>query len=522
MATFAAKSVTVHPMLSTRSFISHLYQAKPIQMKRLLAILFVGASLFTQAQNNTLLDQAFWKTNPDLATVKAAVEKGNNPSEFNRSSFDPVVLAINANASTEVITFLLEQKGNDVNKITHDSRTYIFWSSARGNLPVVEYLISKGAKLDLVDSHGSTVLGFAANAAQANTKVFDVLIRAGADIKQKNQEGASLLLTAIANDKDLALTNYFISKGLSLQDTDATGNTAFNYVARSGNIDLMKSLLQKGVKPTDNAFLMASQGGRGGAGSGMAVYQYLESLNLKPTVVNKNGENLLHNLARKPNQQEIISYFIGRGVKVDQVDNEGNTPFLNAAASNKDTATLALLLPAKSINQANKKGVTALAMAVRSNSPEIVQFLVGKGANVNAVDAAGNNLAFYLIQSYNAQAGAQDPFGAKLKLLQQAGFNLATPQKDGNTLYHLAIAKGDLGLLKKIEPLQIDVNAKNKEGFTVLHKAAMLSKDDTILKYLLSIGAKKDATTTFQETAYELAKENEFLSKTNVSVDFLK
>lgn len=492
-------------------------------MKRLLAILFLLASLGMQAQNNTLLDQAFWRSNPGLATVKAAVEKGNSPSEFNRSSFDPVVYAINANASTEVITFLLEQKGNDVNKLTHDARTYIFWSAARGNLAIVEYLLSKGARLDLVDSHGSTPLGFAANAGQANTKIYDALVRAGADIKQKNQDGASLLLTAIANDKDFALTNYFISKGLSLQDTDAAGNTAFNYVARSGNIDLMKSLLQKGVKYTDNAFIMASQGrGANGSGNGMPVYQYLESLHLKPTVVNKNGENLLHYLARKPNQQEIIGYFIGRGVNVNQADNEGNTPFMNAAASNRDSVTLALLLPAKSINLANKKGVTALALAVKGNAPEIVQFLVNKGADVNAVDAAGNNLAYYLVQSYNAQGAAQEAFSAKTKVLQQAGYNLTTPQKDGNTLYHLAIMKSDLSLLKKIEPLQVDVNAKNKEGLTALHKAAMLSKDDSILKYLLSIGAKKDATTAFQETAYELAKENEFLTKTNVSVDFLK
>nr|WP_315815052.1 ankyrin repeat domain-containing protein [Paraflavitalea speifideiaquila] len=87
----------------------------------------------------------------------------------------------------------------------------------------------------------------------------------------------------------------------------------------------------------------------------MPVYEYLESLHLKPTAVNKNGENLLHYLARKPNQQEIIRYFIGRGVSINQADLEGNTPLLNAAATNKDTATLTLLLPANSINQANKK-----------------------------------------------------------------------------------------------------------------------------------------------------------------------
>jgi ankyrin repeat protein len=502
-------------------------------MKRLLAAGFLLASLLTQAQNNTLLDPAFWKNNPDVAAVKAGVGKGSSASELNRMSFDPVVYAINANASTEVITYLLEQKGNEVNKLTHDARIYLHWAASRGNAAIVEYLISKGAKVNLEDSHGSTPIGFAAAAGQANTKIYEALIRAGADVQQKNQDGASLLLLAIANDKDLSLTNYFISKGLSLQATDAAGNTAFDYVARTGNIDLMRTLLQKGVKYSDNALLMAAQGARGSA-NGMAVYQYLDSLHIKPTALNKNGENVLHALARKPNQQEIIRYFISRGVPLNQADKEGNTPFMNAAASNRDTATLALLLTGvQQVNQANKKGVTALAMAVKGNSPEVVQFLISKGADVNVYDAEGNNLAWYLVQSYGSERqgggerpGANQPrpdaFGAKMKTLQDKGYNLTTPQKDGNTLYHLAIVKNDLSLLKRIESLQVDVNAKNKEGMTALHKAAMLSKDDSILKYLLSIGAKKDATTAFKETAFDLAKENEYFSKTKVSVDFLK
>ncbi|MNQ26376.1 hypothetical protein D3C85_396110 [compost metagenome] len=50
----------------------------------------------------------------------------------------------------------------------------------------------------------------------------------------------------------------------------------------------------------------------------------------------------------------------------------------------------------------------------------------------------------------------------------------------------------------------------------------MISKDDAILKYLLSIGAKKEITTDFDESAYALAKENESLTKNNISVEFLK
>ena len=99
---------------------------------------------------------------------------------------------------------------------------------------------------------------------------------------------------------------------------------------------------------------------------------------------------------------------------------------------------------------------------------------------------------------------------------------LSTPQKDGNTLYHLAVIKNDLNLLKKLADLKIDSNAKNNDGLTALHKAAMIAKDDAILKYLISIGAQKDAKTEFDETPYTLAKENETLTKKKTDLEFLK
>ncbi|MBE7170819.1 MAG: ankyrin repeat domain-containing protein [Williamsia sp.] len=494
------------------------------------------ATFGLRAQKNTLLDPAFWRENPSVEAIRAEISKGSNPAESNAMGFDPVVYAINAKASNEAIKLLLEQKGNDVNKITHDGRTYVFWAANRGNIDIVEYLVSKGAKVNGEDSHGSTPLGFAAAAGQANTKIFDVLIGAGADVKQKNADGANLLLLSIANDKDLSLTNYFISKGLSLNATDAAGNTAFNYAARSGNIELMKTLVLKGVKYNGNAMVMATQAGRGGNANGLEVYQYLESLGIKATSVNQNGENALHNLVRRPNQGAIIQYFLSKGADVNQPDQEGNTPFMNAASFNRDTATMALLLPqVKDINGTNKKGVSALALAVRSNSADMVSYLIRKGADLNVQDKAGNNLAYYLIQSYNPQGGERggerqqpnapargDEFGAKIAVLQRSGYNLATPQKDGNTLYHLAVVKNDLALLKQIEKLNVDVNARNAEGLTALHKAAMVAKDDAVLKYLLSLGAKKDVTTGYKETAFDLARENENFSRQKLSIDFLK
>src|SRR6187431_3081114 len=109
-----------------------------------------AATLFVSAQQkNTLLEQSFWKTNPDVTAVQAEIAKGNNPSESNDRSFDPVVLAINNDAPNATIKFLLEQPGNNVDKSTHDNRIYLHWASSKGNLEIIEYLIAKGSNINL-------------------------------------------------------------------------------------------------------------------------------------------------------------------------------------------------------------------------------------------------------------------------------------------------------------------------------------------------------------------------------------
>ena len=515
-------------------------------MKKIFTILLLLPCLFLHAQKNRLLEPSFWQESPDLGAIKTEINKGSSPSQLNRMSMDPVAMAINGQAPFESIEYLLSQPGNQVDKLTHDGRTYLHLAASRGNVQVMELLLKKGAKANVQDSHGSTPLTFAAGGGQQNTRIYDLLIASGVDLKKEvNPEGANVLLLAIANDKSFALTDYFISKGLSMNSVDASGINAFGYAAKAGNIELLKAVMQKGVKPDQNAMLMAVQGGgrRGGVSAGLSFYQYLESVNVKTASTTKAGENVLHFLVRKQGQNDIIQYFLAKGVNVNQADEDGNTVFMNAALANRDSTVVSLLLPyVKDINLRNQKGISALAMAVRGNSPELVSFLISKGADVETLDKEGNNLAYYVIESYrpalNNGFGGQGPMAGegnrpangprpddletKFAILQKAGLVVGAPQANGNTLYHLAILKNDVTLLKRLQPFNVDVNFKNKEGLTALHKAALIAKDDTILQYLLSIGANKDLVTTYKETAFDLATENESLTKNNISINFLK
>lgn len=491
----------------------------------LLAMLLI--SLVTVAQeNNVFLDRAFWKENPNLETVKHKVTEGNDATVLNENAFDAVIYALLEKADEEVVKYLLSFDGNPVDKKTHDSRIYLHWAAYAGQTEMVKYLLDKGSSVTELDSHGYTPLAFAANAGQKDKALYDIFEKHGVNlVDEKNENGANILLLvapSLSNEEELA---FFTSKGFKLDSKDNDGNGIFNYASKKGNIDFLKLLIKKGVdykslnQESGNAFLFATQGGRGYSNP-LAVYEYLRSLGLQPNIVTKDGYTPLHRLAYNNTEPAIFEFFLTAGAEVNQKDSEGNTPFLNAASRNELTTVKLLSKDAKDFNATNNEGQTALMLAVHRNSFEVVEFLSENDSNALAKDAKGNTLAYYLIASYDSRK--VDDFDAKLKLLQEKGIKMNTTQSEGNTLFHLAAKDNNLELLKSLAHFKIDINAKNDEGLTALHIAAMKAENDEMMKYLISKGADSKIKTSFEETVYHLASENELLQKQNTSLNFLK
>lgn len=489
-----------------------------------ITIFFIGTSIYSQ--ENLFFERSFWKEKPSIEEIKKNRSNINSLTALNPNGFDAVVYAILSEVPNQTIIYLLEDEENGVNKLTHDKRTYVFWAAYKNNVELMKYLIENGARMDLKDAHHYSVLTFAAATGQTNKAIYELCIANGIDIKNDlDEHGANALLLLIPYLEDFEMVTYFEKNGLSLSDLDSLGNNVFNYVVKTGNKIMAEKLISKGIaldildKNSNNAMLMATIGTRRGANS-LAFFEYLKKVGVQVDITNKKGVNPIHNLAYKCKDITVFDFFEKNDVKSDVLDLEGNTALMNTSMYNDIEVVKYLVSKTKKINRVNKNGHSALTNAVEHNTHKIVQYLLKEGANVNIQDIDGNNLTYYLMKSYTSSR--IDDFSNKLETLRIAGLDVSKKQNNNNNYLHLAIEKNDLNLLNMLQKFPVNINEKNSDGLTVLHKAAMTSADDSILKYLIFIGADKNSKTDFGETAFALAKENELLKMNNTNLDFLR
>lgn len=504
----------------------------------LLTVVILSSIGLSAQKSNRLLQPDFWNKNTQPSDVQKAIQEGNSPSERNERAFDATSLAILSDAPLEVIQYLIEQPGNGPDKLTHGQRTYLHWAASKENIPLVKYLISKGADIHALTDVEATPLYFAAISGAVDAELYEVFFDAGVSPKQLYDDGSTILMQAIASDKNLTLLEFLQTKGLSYNDTDKQGATVFDYATRRGDVALLKKLIERGAKATDNALLLAANGARRHTNS-VEVYQYLiDSIGLNPQVQDKSGNTLLHIVLTKPGQFQVVQYLLEKGCNPNQLNNR-NQNALILASSGSDANLFDLVLSrTANVHQIDTYGQTALTRAVGNGLPESVQKLLDLGLDINVLDSSGYNLAYHLVNSYRPprrpmapSSGTSssnrvdaDPFSEKMKLLQKHGLDVASPQRDGSTLYHVAVSKESIDLIEKLSNLNlnIDINAISDEGLTPLHRAALIAHDDKILKLLLHLGADKYVLSDMDETAYDIAQENGYLKENKIDISFLK
>jgi ankyrin repeat protein len=154
---------------------------------------------------------------------------------------------------------------------------------------------------------------------------------------------------------------------------------------------------------------------------------------------------------------------------------------IHEAAMNGDLAAVKKLLernPALLEARDEDEGVTPLAYAAGFGRVEVLEFLVARGANVNARDPRG--LSALLLTVYTGQMQA-------LRFLLDKGADVKSPGPSGMSPLHFAVREGAeiAGLLVE---RKADVGARNDYGNTVLILAVREGAQD-VVRLLVESGA---------------------------------
>jgi ankyrin repeat protein len=262
------------------------------------------------------------------------------------------------------------------------------------------------------------------------------------------KEAFALMLPWVCQDKNIAVVDFFVKKGVGIDTTDSTKRTALCVACKNGQTAIIRLLLAKGadVNITDRR------------------------LERTP----------LHWAALK-GHIEIVTALLTAGTKINLADNEGSTPLHWAARNGHIKIVTALLAAGTDTNLADRYGCTALNLAAKRINVEIIKVLLEAGADVNSADLMGYTPLNLAAQRSNVEI---------VKVLLEAGADVNIIGRYGEKSLFLAARIGNVEIVNifLLAGADVDINLVNDKGYTPLHLAAT-SGNAEVVQALIAVSA---------------------------------
>ncbi|XP_065837823.1 protein phosphatase 1 regulatory subunit 12A-like [Oscarella lobularis] len=228
--------------------------------------------------------------------------------------------------------------------------------------------------------------------------------------------------------------------------------------------------------------------------------------------------------ATSSDDEDEVRRLLKDGSDVNYANVDGLTALHQCAIDGNDDMIKLLLDEGANINAMDNEGWTALHAAANCGHLSIVKFLIERGANISLANNEGElpvdlaedaEVKQYLVDEIDRQGvDLNDARNAEEwimmsdaeKMLKSGSSTDLYPSTGGATALHVACAKGYIGAIKSLLAAAVDVNARDRDGWTPLHAAAHWGQTEAC--ELLSLnGAKFDAKTYAGETAEDLCEE---------------
>ncbi|KAG7344063.1 ankyrin repeat domain protein [Nitzschia inconspicua] len=224
-------------------------------------------------------------------------------------------------------------------------------AASDGDKKAIQALLKEGVDINVRDWDELTALIPAASSG--NLDICKLLVKEGIDVNAKDKDGITALMEAsiMGHEK---VVEFLISSGANVNAAASSEVTALWLAASEGRVEVMKLLLKKKADASNSrvdgitALITASASGH----------------------------------------TEAVKLLLENGADPTTTDNDGLTALMNAAENgNVDTlkAIMEKVNDSDYINRMSNTGFTALIIASAHGHVDAVEYLVGAGADVDAV-----------------------------------------------------------------------------------------------------------------------------------------
>lgn len=284
---------------------------------------------------------------PDLDAVKAALKKVR-VNKFDSSGMT-ALLAAAENGRTEIAAFLLD-KGANINERRKpeksdgkDGRTPLMLAIQFEHRPMVELLLERKARLDVISDNGDTALHWAA--FKGSREIVELLLKRGAPPHAQSKAGGSALATGAAKGH-LEIVKLIAAKvpPAALRRPDMDGFSALHSAALEGHLAVVEFLVEQGL-PVEGApwkdkwtpLMAACRGGN------PEVVGFLVERGANINAVSTNGWTPLQ-AAVANDKLDVVRFLIAHKVDIHYVDAEGWNAVLLAGQKGHKAVLKELLL----------------------------------------------------------------------------------------------------------------------------------------------------------------------------------
>ena len=428
----------------------------------------------------------------DTAMVELLIKSGANVKATNRYGVPPMAIAA-VNGDAGIMKLLLDA-GADPNVGLSPDENPIMTAARTGRVDALKTLIAHGARLNTRDSRGQSPLMWAA--ARNNAEAVRLLIEAGVDLNARTNNkptgraaqmtvflgpqptGFTALLFAVRAGS-LEATKALLDAGADVNDALSDGESALVVATANAHWEVANLLLDRGADPNHagagwNALHQTVHSRRPNLGytpgpvptGSLDSIVVVKKLLAKGVDVNgrmtKNGmkdgqRNRVNRLGAtafflgaKNTDLEVLRLLLDAGADVNLPSADGSTPLMVAAGlamwyvgedggslpGQEDEAFEAVKVCVErgsDVNAVNRINETPLHGAAFRGVNAIVEYLVEKGAKLDAKDTRGWTPLFVANGLSHGDVFKQQPQTAELlkKLMTDRGLSTEGQVADG-------------------------------------------------------------------------------------------